>query len=64
MMRVLYANLVIFLYTLPLNALSIALLYGVTTMALSEMTHTQVPLTPSHSLPLSLPLSLARSLSG
>lgn len=40
-LRVLYANVVIFLYTLPLNALSIALLYGVTTMALSEMTHTQ-----------------------
>lgn len=39
--RVLYANVIIFLYTLPLNALSIALLYGLTTMALSEMTHTQ-----------------------
>jgi len=40
-LRVIYANAVIFAYTLPLNALSIALLYGVTTMALSEMNTTQ-----------------------
>ena len=41
LMRVLYANAVIFLYTLPINAFSILLLYGVTTMALSEMINTQ-----------------------
>jgi len=41
LMRVLYANAVVFLYTLPINGFSILLLYGVTTMALSEMINTQ-----------------------
>ena len=41
--RVLRANVIIFLYTLPLNLFSVVLLYGVTTMALSEMLNTQVP---------------------
>ena len=36
-----YANVVIFLYTLPINAFSILLLYGVTTMALSEIINSQ-----------------------
>ena len=39
--RVLRANVIIFLYTLPINAFSILLLYGVTTMALSEVINTQ-----------------------
>ena len=39
--RVLSANVVIFLYTLPINAFSILLLYGVTTMALSEFINAQ-----------------------
>ena len=39
--QVLRANLVIFIYTLPINAFSILLLYGVTTMALGELLHTQ-----------------------
>jgi len=38
---VLRANVIIFLYTLPVNLFSIVLLYGVTTMALSEMLNTQ-----------------------
>merc|ERR1711871_242949 len=41
LLRVLKANIVVFLYTLPINAFSILLLYGVTTMALSEMINTQ-----------------------
>ena len=41
LLRVLYANVVIFLYTLPINAFSILLLYGVTTMFLSELINTQ-----------------------
>jgi len=40
-LRVLYANAVIFLYTLPINAFSILLLYGVTTMLLSELINSQ-----------------------
>ena len=39
--RVLRANVVIFLYTLPINAFSIVLLYGLVTMGLSETIHTQ-----------------------
>ena len=39
--RILYANVAVFVYALPINALSIVLLYGVTTMALSEATDTQ-----------------------
>ena len=49
LLAVLYANVVVFLYTLPINALSIALLYGVTTMALSEMVSATLPARPSHS---------------
>ena len=41
LLRVLYANVMIFLYTLPINAFSILLLYGVTTMFLSELINTQ-----------------------
>ena len=41
LLRVLYANTVIFLYALPINAFSILLLYGVTTMLLSELINTQ-----------------------
>jgi len=41
LLRVLYANGVIFLYMLPINAFSILLLYGVTTMLLSELINTQ-----------------------
>ena len=41
LLRVLYANVVIFLYSLPINAFSILLLYGVTTMFLSELINTQ-----------------------
>ena len=41
LLRVLRANLIIFLYTLPINFFSIVLLYGVVTMALSEMINTQ-----------------------
>ena len=33
--------MIIFLYTLPINSFSIVLLYGVVTMALSEMINTQ-----------------------
>lgn len=39
--RVMYANVVVFLYSLPINALSIVLLYGVTTIALSPSNDTQ-----------------------
>ena len=35
-------QVIIFLYTLPINSFSIVLLYGVVTMALSEMINTQV----------------------
>ena len=41
LLRVLRANVVIFMYTLPINSFSIVLLYGVVTMALSETIHTQ-----------------------
>lgn len=41
LLKVLRANVLIFLYTLPVNIFSIVLLYGVTTMALSEMLNTQ-----------------------
>ena len=42
LLRVLRANVIIFLYTLPINAFSILLLYGVTTMALGEFINAQV----------------------
>ena len=41
LLRVLRANVIIFMYTLPINAFSILLLYGVTTMLLSELINTQ-----------------------
>ena len=41
LLRVLRANVIIFIYTLPINTFSIVLLYGVVTMALSEMINTQ-----------------------
>jgi len=41
LLRVLYANVVIFLAMLPINAFSILLLYGITTMLLSELINTQ-----------------------
>lgn len=41
LLRVLYANAIIFIYTLPINAFSMLLLYGITTMALSEVISTQ-----------------------
>jgi len=41
LLAVLRANVIIFLYTLPINAFSILLLYGVTTMALSEFINAQ-----------------------
>lgn len=41
LVHVLGANVIIFLYALPINLFSILLLYGVTTMALSEILHTQ-----------------------
>jgi len=41
LLRVLRANVIIFAYMLPINGFSILLLYGVTTMALSEMINTQ-----------------------
>jgi len=41
LVHVVLANVIIFMYALPINAFSILLLYGVTTMALGEILHTQ-----------------------